>query len=838
MRETEIQLQMLNWCHLADDDELLLQIVDRIDCHLNLCKFRAVCRSWRSPALATSRFLFSVLPLQIPVHDHHFRSLLGCENRLKFLVGSVVYLIQPLNQKNFDSPKFWVLCLEELNPGLLKFRYPLTKIPIENLPKNFPKSLNSLRFRVSIVGKGFKFCLSNGNEDVFESRFFYQGFQNWSDFPTKTKVLLFDDDIFVENYDYSFVVLILNLGGILGVMRLGVWHYMRNIHGVFFDDIVKFKGKVCAMDRNGVVCVIDDRVSRVMRVITRPVCVGDANGRRKLLAESHGKLYMIARDCFRFRVFKLNERQQKWDEVNSLEDRILIVTFDGCYFVEAKDNPGCRGNCIFFPKNCFPNYSNGYHPDDELFKGASKYLEVGVFYLNEDRAPLVSFYLGLSDMFWPPPSWIWPNSCSFTWEFEKNEQQEDCPNQKEVLGENCDDLIPRRDWSELPKELLKVLADHLATRLDHCRFRSVCKKWHSSCHLSGSLLYSQLPHHVNPSFIFEKSNRSIFLVARLTYVLRPLNQTIPNSAKPWLISVEDLNPGKLLICHPLSKIPYKDMPVNFPKYLNLLEFQVSKVSFGFKFCISNGDDKVFRDCGISIPWSDYSHPTKVVILSENATSIEDCIAVVLFLHLGGSFASINLRTNQWRYISKTKRHCFDDIVKFKGYICAVDREGIAYLIDGHNMRIVDTISEELSYPYASKQRRKLLVESFGELYLIVRGPWDFRVYKLHEGHRTWYKVNNIGDRILFVSFDSCFFVQAKDFPGCRGNCVVFPKNCFPLYSGGYDPDYELFKGERNHLTIGVFYLDENRCKLLSSYPSLSELFWPPPSWFCPDTYSW
>lgn len=83
--------------------------------------------------------------------------------------------------------------------------------------------------------------------------------------------------------------------------------------------------------------------------------------------------------------------------------------------MEASDFVGCRGNCIFFPKNCFPNYGDGYHPDDELFKGASKYLEVGVFYLDEDCSRLVSSYPGLSDMFWPPPSWFWPNSGSFTW---------------------------------------------------------------------------------------------------------------------------------------------------------------------------------------------------------------------------------------------------------------------------------------------------------------------------------------------------------------------------------------------------------------------------------------
>lgn len=380
--------------------------------------------------------------------------------------------------------------------------------------------------------------------------------------------------------------------------------------------------------------------------------------------------------------------------------------------------------------------------------------------------------------------------------------------------ENCDDSKLDRDWSELPKELLKVIADRLASRLDYCRFRSVCKKWHSSCLLSVPLLYSQLPHQVRTgSFRFENSDRSTFLVARITYLLRPLNQTISKSSKPWLISVEDLNTGKLQICHPLSKFPFRNLPVTFPKSLNISDFQVSKLSHGFKICFSDGNEDVFNDHEFSTAWSDYPAPNKVILLSETATSIYDCVPVVLFVSQGGSLVSLILKTSQQGHINSKKNYQFDDIIKFKGYICALDSEGIAYLIDindGYNMRIIDTISERFGYLYAEK-RRKLLVESFGVLYMVVRNHLEFRVYQLNE--RRWNKVNHLGDRILFISFDSCFFAEAKDFPGCRGNCIVFPKNCFPLYSGGYDPDYELFEGQRRHFTIGVFYLDENRCKI-------------------------
>lgn len=405
--------RIANWSNL--DEELLADIADHIDCLSNLKKFRSVCRTWRSSACFSTHLLYSTLPRQILTNHYVFRSLLGCENRLKFLVGSVVYLIQPLNQIPNNSQKFWVVSLEESNPGLLQIRYPLTKIPIDNIPKNFPKLLNSLDFRVSLIGKGFKFCFSDGSEGVFGNWCAWKTSRNWNSYPTITKVVLYNESDLEGVFDHAFVVLWLDQGGVLGALRLGNWYYLGDVDGVCFDDIVNFKGKVCAIDSKGVAYLIDGRESRKMNAISGPVCAGDASDRRKLLVESHGKLYIIVRECYKFRVYRLNEGKHKWDEVNSLEDRILFVTFDGCYFVEAHDIVGCRGNCIFFPKNCFPNYSGEYYPDDELFKGASKYLEIGVFYLGEDRARLISSYPGLSDMFWPLPSWIWSNSSSFTW---------------------------------------------------------------------------------------------------------------------------------------------------------------------------------------------------------------------------------------------------------------------------------------------------------------------------------------------------------------------------------------------------------------------------------------
>lgn len=80
--------------------------------------------------------------------------------------------------------------------------------------------------------------------------------------------------------------------------------------------------------------------------------------------------------------------------------------------------------------------------------------------------------------------------------------------------------------------------------------------------------------------------------------------------------------------------------------------------------------------------------------------------------------------------------------------------------------------------------KKRLVVSCGELYLIY--IWceeegvTFTVLKLNEEETNWEYVKGVGDdRIMFVTCDVCFFASSKDFPGWRGNCIVFLKVVFP-----------------------------------------------------------
>lgn len=99
----------------------------------------------------------------------------------------------------------------------------------------------------------------------------------------------------------------------------------------------------------------------------------------------------------------------------------------------------------------------------------------------------------------------------------------------------------------------------------------------------------------------------------------------------------------------------------------------------------------------------------------------------------------------------------------------------------------------------------------------------FKVFKLSktiDDGEQWVEMESLDDRILFVGIDSRFSVSAKDFPGCKGNCIYF-----------YDPRLTQFC--RYYSTSGVFsdigvfnFGDGSLCPL-AYYQDCRNIFCPP-----------
>ncbi|XP_021717018.1 uncharacterized protein LOC110684888 [Chenopodium quinoa] len=217
-------------------------------------------------------------------------------------------------------------------------------------------------------------------------------------------------------------------------------------------------------------------------------------------------------------------------------------------------------------------------------------------------------------------------------------------------------------------------------------------------------------------------------------------------------------------------------------------------------------------------------------------SLDDCMIVELSNEIALTVKS--LKSGEERKVYFTGKRKFDDIFSFKGKIYGVDRKGRVCSMDYNSLKMSSVVEEPLWEGSGSENKKRLVVSSDDILYLVYRwskkGNAAFKVFKLNEEEEKWDMVDGIGsDRMLFVTPDGCFFAAVKDFPGWRGNCIVFPWGCFPQYSGKTALDSKIFMAW-DEFSVAVYHFEGDDCDLVYVYPGYADLFWPPPSWLWTD----
>ncbi|XP_021762822.1 F-box protein SKIP23-like [Chenopodium quinoa] len=382
-----------------------------------------------------------------------------------------------------------------------------------------------------------------------------------------------------------------------------------------------------------------------------------------------------------------------------------------------------------------------------------------------------------------------------------NEERETIGNRRRRLA------APPAGWSELPHEFLAAIAARLASPHNVSRFRSVCRKWRS-------LIPPQNPNFISPNFPrritaeaklpFNERHKydSLFLVSSSVFVV----QSVDSPSDFWVLTVEKSNSDNFRVLCPFSRDFAANLSKDFPKSLDLCDFNVTEIAKGYNFRVVIEDQKKYN-LGLSyslIPRRSLICSAYKVIMYPNPKSgfktVDDFTVVVLYE--GGNLAALKSNGRKLWYLCYTGDAHFDDIVLFKGMVCAVDRSGRVYAIN-EKARVVKTIvniairrGDGVTYDY---YMRKRLVESCGDLYLVVwagvcaQGNAWFKVFKLNEALCRWFEVKHLGDRALFVGFDCCFFVSAREFRGCQPNRVVSQRNCFLRFGGDHISDDFLFE---------------------------------------------
>ncbi|XP_074285260.1 uncharacterized protein LOC141610869 [Silene latifolia] len=239
-----------------------------------------------------------------------------------------------------------------------------------------------------------------------------------------------------------------------GGKLLGCPRYARSLQwinlsprGEKFDDIVVFENKVYAVDRQGVLKLINryktvKKINIGKTVVFEPVTPGSGRfGWRKRFAVDGGVLYLVVRlEEERFRVYMLKSKGKEffWEEVRRFGgDKVLFMARDYYFFRRASRKfPGREyRNCIVFSEAAFPQYGKDgweFTESDNVRRWED---DIAVFCLDNERFAREGEEEGENSGFpkidWSPPDWIL-NFSSFSADaFKKHSDSEYSSSQSE-----------------------------------------------------------------------------------------------------------------------------------------------------------------------------------------------------------------------------------------------------------------------------------------------------------------------------------------------------------------------------------------------------------------------
>lgn len=232
----------------------------------------------------------------------------------------------------------------------------------------------------------------------------------------------------------SFVLLTIHVSGKLVMYKSGdkKWTVIDDFPSPY-DDVVCKDGIFYAVDSTGRAVMVD--LNPGSAPFVTPVAESVHGGDKKYLVQSAGDLLLVDMylsggapdddfgynegfqfyedfDCYmsertvKFKVFKLDKETHRWEEMSSLGDRIVFLGDNTAFSAFASQiNSTCKGNCIFFTDQFYCGKE-----EEEEEGGVWKSRGIGVFDMETGTIGPIGDYLGYSDMFWPPPDWIYSTS--------------------------------------------------------------------------------------------------------------------------------------------------------------------------------------------------------------------------------------------------------------------------------------------------------------------------------------------------------------------------------------------------------------------------------------------
>ncbi|KNA11014.1 hypothetical protein SOVF_139100 [Spinacia oleracea] len=390
------------WKNLTND--IVALVLNRLNTKSDLCRFRSICKPWRSFATPIQPHLIFPLTLPpLPLSYHPFS-----------LSPNLIYILSPQFSHNLNND-VWLTKVSETGENKWALLNPLTKHKFYFFASGvFRERIDLLGFGNLEVGRSYRLQLisDHGDEGAFD-------FEEFSSSISLRKVVVRTGE--------EFCVL-----GLYGYGLIAVWNYGDDNWKIVetgtkekrneFDDVICFDGKFYAVDRTGKLVMIDPAARELIELVgTTAECIGQYT----YLVESNFRLYLVNKIVnpmpnnyfdneegewivdknsvgkpLGFNVFVLNEKEKCWERVSSIGNKVFFISRDATFSVCAKDLGWSKGNCIYFEG------LTGYDDEADMSFG----LNAGVYTL-EDKA--ISTFGSSVDrwtgIFWPPSSWFVQN---------------------------------------------------------------------------------------------------------------------------------------------------------------------------------------------------------------------------------------------------------------------------------------------------------------------------------------------------------------------------------------------------------------------------------------------
>uniref|UniRef100_A0A5B7ALQ3 KIB1-4 beta-propeller domain-containing protein n=1 Tax=Davidia involucrata TaxID=16924 RepID=A0A5B7ALQ3_DAVIN len=341
------------------------------------------------------------------------------------------------------------------------------------------------------------------------------------------------------------------------------------------------------------------------------------------------------------------------------------------------------------------------------------------------------------------------------------------------------------NWVELQEDLLVLIATRLTLLEDFVAFGGVCTSWRLAM-VTTKKNFSRLPQvpwlmlaeeeDDNNNSNSNSNFRDFYSLTKCKIHRVMLPEASGKrcfSSQGWLLTIgkdEEVN-----LVHPLSRVQIQ-LP-NLTTVSDLEEMATAAIGTGEMYLTFI--QRVVLSCSPSMTTSDY-----VVMVIHGACP-------KLAFHKKGDDAWTTVETRMAQYF---------DVIYYEGLFHAVDCQGRVVVCDVNGpCPTIAQIVSVMARGFVDLIENLYLVESLGKLLIVSRegvllheddtyGTTSFQVFELNVNNGNWVKVQSLGDRALFLGYNSSFSVEASS-SDIKANCIYFTDDChesysYPSYNGG------------------------------------------------------